>query len=71
MKFSCTRSELQTAVSIAAKAASAKSPIPALEGILIETTMNGIRDTYEPMVERSYELMLEILSAERYEKISA
>ena len=45
MKFSCTRSELQTAVSIAAKAASAKSPIPALEGILIETTMNGIKLT--------------------------
>ena len=45
MKFSCTRSELQTAVSIAAKATSAKSPIPALEGILIETTMNGIKLT--------------------------
>ena len=45
MKFSCTRSELQTAVSIAAKAASAKSPIPALEGILIETTLNGIKLT--------------------------
>lgn len=26
---------------------------------LYQTTMNGIRDTYEPMVERSYELMLE------------
>ncbi len=45
MKFSCTRSELQTAVSIAAKAASAKSPIPALEGILIETTLSGIKLT--------------------------
>lgn len=45
MKFSCTRSELQSAVSIAAKAASAKSPIPALEGILIETTLNGIKLT--------------------------
>lgn len=45
MKFSCTRSELQSAVSIAAKAASAKSPIPALEGILIETTMNGVKLT--------------------------
>ena len=36
MKFSCTRGELQTAVGIAAKATSAKSPIPALEGILTE-----------------------------------
>ena len=45
MKFSCTRSELQSAVAIAAKAASAKSPIPALEGILIETTLNGIKLT--------------------------
>ena len=45
MKFSCTRSELQSAVSTAAKAASAKSPIPALEGILIETTLNGIKLT--------------------------
>ena len=26
---------------------------------LYQTTMNGIRETYEPMVERSYELMLE------------
>ena len=45
MKFSCTRSELQAAVAIAAKAASAKSPIPALEGILIETTLNGVKLT--------------------------
>ncbi len=45
MKFSCTRSELQAAVSIASKAASAKSPIPALEGILIETTLNGVKLT--------------------------
>lgn len=45
MKFSCTRSELQAAVAIAAKAASAKSPIPALEGILIETTLSGIKLT--------------------------
>ena len=45
MKFSCTRSELQAAVSVAAKAASAKSPIPALEGILIETSLNGVKLT--------------------------
>ena len=45
MKFSCTRSELQSAVTIAAKAASAKSPIPALEGILIEAGIDSIRLT--------------------------
>ena len=45
MKFSCTRSELQSAVSIAAKAASAKSPIPALEGILIETGLDSVKLT--------------------------
>ena len=45
MKFSCTRSELQTAVSIASKAASAKSPIPALEGILIETGTDAVKLT--------------------------
>ena len=45
MKFSCTRSELQTAVTIAAKAASAKSPIPALEGILIETGLDAVKLT--------------------------
>ena len=45
MKFSCTRSELQAAVAIAAKAASAKSPIPALEGILIETGLDSVKLT--------------------------
>ena len=45
MKFSCNRSELQAAVAIAAKAASAKSPIPALEGILIETGTDKIQLT--------------------------
>ena len=45
MKFTCTKSELQTAVSIAAKAASAKSPIPALEGILIETGIDSVKLT--------------------------
>ena len=45
MKFSCTRSLLQAAVSVAAKAASAKSPIPALEGILIETGTDSIKLT--------------------------
>ena len=36
MKFSCERAELLSAVSVAAKAASPRSPIPALEGILLE-----------------------------------
>ena len=42
MKFSCAKSVLQTAVAIAAKAACAKSPIPALEGILIEAASDHI-----------------------------
>ena len=45
MKFSCNRSDLQAAVTIAAKAASAKSPIPALEGILIETGTDKVQFT--------------------------
>lgn len=36
MKFSCEKHLLQTASSIAARATASKSPIPALEGILIE-----------------------------------
>ena len=45
MKFSCEKSALQAAVNIAAKAASSKSPIPALEGILIETGLDCIKLT--------------------------
>ena len=45
MKFSCDRSELQNAITIVSKAASAKSPIPALEGILIEAGIDSIRLT--------------------------
>ncbi|MBE6914517.1 MAG: DNA polymerase III subunit beta [Ruminococcaceae bacterium] len=45
MKFTCTRAQLQSAVSIAAKAASAKSPIPALEGILIEAGYGNVKLT--------------------------
>ena len=45
MKFSCERSDLLAAVNIAAKAASSKSPIPALEGILIETGMDCVKLT--------------------------
>ena len=45
MKFSCERSDLLAAINIAAKAASSKSPIPALEGILIETGMDCVKLT--------------------------
>ena len=36
MKFTCEKYLLQQAVNTAARAAAAKSPIPALEGLLIE-----------------------------------
>ena len=45
MKFSCAKATLQSAVAIAAKATSSKSPIPALEGILIEAGINNVRLT--------------------------
>ena len=45
MKFSCEKAALLAAVNIAAKAASSKSPIPALEGILIETGLDSVKLT--------------------------
>ena len=45
MKFSCEKADLLAAVNIAAKAASSKSPIPSLEGILIETGMETVKLT--------------------------
>ena len=45
MKFSCVRSALQAAVNTAAKAASAKSPIPALEGLLLEAGIGNLKIT--------------------------
>ena len=45
MKFSCEKAALLSAVNIAAKAASSKSPIPALEGILIETGLDSVKLT--------------------------
>jgi DNA polymerase-3 subunit beta len=36
MKFTCEKHLLQTAVATALRAVSGKSPIPALEGILVE-----------------------------------
>ena len=44
MKFSCEKHLLQTAVAAASRAASAKSPISALEGLLIEAGA-GVRVT--------------------------
>lgn len=45
MKFSCEKTVLQAAVSTAAKAASARSPIPALEGILLEAGADRVKLT--------------------------
>lgn len=36
MKFSCEKHILQAAVAVCARAAAAKSPIPTLEGVLLE-----------------------------------
>ena len=45
MKFSCEKAELQAAVSVAAKASSPRSPIPALEGILLEAGADRLKLT--------------------------
>ncbi len=45
MKFTCIKSSLQAAVNIASRAASSKSPIPALEGILLEAGPAGVKLT--------------------------
>ena len=45
MKFSTEKTELSRAIQIAAKAASTKSPIPALEGLLMETTDGRLKIT--------------------------
>ena len=42
MKFSCDKSILNSAISTVQKAVSAKSPIPALEGIMVAVYDNGI-----------------------------
>ena len=42
MKFSCEKSVLQTACLIASRAASPKSPIPALEGLLVEASAQKV-----------------------------
>lgn len=44
MKFSCEKCLLQTAINTASRAAAAKSPIPALEGLLIQADI-GVKIT--------------------------
>lgn len=45
MKFTCEKSVLQAAVNIASRAASSKSPIPALEGLLLEAGPGHVKIT--------------------------
>ena len=45
LKIRCEKKDLLTAVSNVSRAAPAKSPIPALEGILFETEKNGLKLT--------------------------
>lgn len=57
MKFSCERALLQAAVSTAAKAASGKSPILALEGILVEAYPERIKLTGYDLKKGIYTLL--------------
>ena len=45
MKFSCEKYLLQQAIATAARCAASKSPIPALEGLLVETEHDSVRVT--------------------------
>ena len=45
MKFTCEKSLLQAAVNISSKASSPRSPIPALEGLLLEAGQGGLKLT--------------------------
>lgn len=45
MKFTCEKYELQNAVTVAMRAAASKSPIPALEGILINAEPDSVKIT--------------------------
>lgn len=68
MKFSCEKSLLQTAINTASRAVSAKSSIPALEGLLLQAEQQltisgynmqtGIRTTVEADVVQSGSLVL-------------
>ena len=53
MKFSCEKSILQSAVAIASRAAASKSPISALEGLLLQA-MNELRITGYDLKEGIY-----------------
>ena len=53
MKFTCEKYLLQSAVANTARAAAAKSPNPALEGLLIEAT-NGVKITGYDLVKGVY-----------------
>lgn len=57
MKFSCPKSLLQAAVNTAGKAASAKSPIPALEGILVEAGTANVKFTGYDLKKGIYTVM--------------
>lgn len=54
MKFTCEKYLLQAAVATTARAAAAKSPNPALEGILLEAADNGVKLTGYDMVKGIY-----------------
>ena len=69
MKFTCDRNALQAAVSTASRAASPRSPIPTMEGILVEATQGevkltgydlkkGIHTTIEAVVQEEGNLIL-------------
>lgn len=53
MKFSCEKYELQAAVAVASRAAASKSPIPALEGLLLQA-MDDLRVTGYDLKEGIY-----------------
>ena len=53
MKFSCEKFELQAAVAVASRAAASKSPIPALEGLLLQA-MDDLRVTGYDLKEGIY-----------------
>ena len=68
MKFTCDKAELSSAITTVSRAAAVRSPIPALEGILLEATVSvnltgfdlkkGIYTTLEASVTESGSLVL-------------
>ena len=59
MKIRCEKKDLLTAVSNVSRAAPAKSPIPALEGILFEAANDGLKLT-------AYDTRIGIYTRETY-----